>query len=128
MRSLLITFMTIACCNAPLAVGAPHIGAGNSRTLAVSAAQRNPSFPDVPAAREAGVPGYDFAGWGGLYAPARTVVMKLIAEIGAALALPDMRKRFSDIGLVTRHGAPEEFGNFPHAQMKRWRWVLAKKA
>lgn len=115
----------------PLAAGASHIRAGTLRALAVSTPQRNPSFPDVPTASEAGVPGYDFASWGGLYAPARTpraVVMKLNAEVGAALAMPDVRKRFSDIGLVTKHSTPEEFGNFLQAEMKRWRVVLAKKS
>lgn len=114
----------------PLAAGASHIRAGTLRALAVSTPQRNPSFPEVPTASEAGVPGYDFASWGGLYAPARTpraVVMKLNAEVGAALAQPDVRKRFSDIGLVTQHSSPEEFGNFLQAEMKRWRVVLAKK-
>lgn len=114
----------------PLAAGAAHIRAGTLRALAVSTPQRNPSFPDVPTASEAGVPGYDFASWGGLYAPARTpraVVMKLNAEVGAALTLPDVRKRFADIGLVTKHSTPEEFGNFLQSEMKRWRVVLAKK-
>ena len=70
----------------PLAAGAPHIRAGLLRALAVTTPQRNPSFPDVPTAAEAGVPGYDFASWGGVFAPAgtpRAVVQKLNAEIVA---------------------------------------------
>ena len=114
----------------PLAAASPHIRAGLLRALAVSTPQRNPSFPDVPAAAEAGLPGYDFASWGGMFAPAgtpRTVVQKLNAEIGTALAMPDIRKRFGDMGLVTKHSTPEEFGQFLQSEIARWRALLAKK-
>jgi tripartite-type tricarboxylate transporter receptor subunit TctC len=114
----------------PLAAASPHIRAGLLRALAVSTPQRNPSFPEVPAAAEAGLPGYDFASWGGVFAPAgtpRTVVLKLNAEIGAALALPDIRKRFGDMGLVTKHSTPEAFGQFLISEIARWRALLAKK-
>lgn len=112
----------------PLAASAPHIRAGLLRALAVSTPQRNPSFPDVPAAAEV-LPGYDFASWGGVFAPAgtpRAVVQKLNAEIGAALALPDIRKRFADIGLVAKHSTPEEFGKFLQSEIARWRALLKK--
>ena len=115
----------------PLAAASPHIRAGLLRALAVSTPQRNPSFPDVPAAAEAGVPGYDFASWGGMFAPAgtpRAVVQRLNAEFGAALALPDIRKRFGDMGLVTKHSTPEEFGKFLQSEIARWRALLAKKS
>ena len=114
----------------PLAAASPHIRAGLLRALAVSTPQRNPSFPDVPAAAEAGLPGYDFASWGGMFAPAgtpRTVVQKLNAEIGAALAAPDLSKRFNDMGLVVKHSTPEEFGKFLPSEIARWRELLAKK-
>ena len=84
----------------PLAAASPHIKSGLLRALAVSTPQRNPSFPDVPAAAEI-LPGYDFASWGGVFAPAgtpRAVVMKLNAEIGAALEIPDIAKRFDGHG------------------------------
>ena len=112
----------------PLAASAPHIRAGLLRALAVSTPQRNPSFPDVPAAAEA-LPGYDFASWGGVFAPAgtpRAVVLKLNAEIGAALAMPDIRKRFGDMGLVAKHSTPEEFGKFLQSEIARWRALLKK--
>jgi tripartite-type tricarboxylate transporter receptor subunit TctC len=92
----------------PLAAAAPHIKSGNLRALAVSTLQRNPSFPSVPTAIEAGVPGYDFASWGGLFAPAgtpREVVMRLNAEVAKA-------------------SSPEEFGKFLQSEMTRWKALL----
>jgi tripartite-type tricarboxylate transporter receptor subunit TctC len=111
----------------PLAASAPHIKSGNLRALAVSTPQRNPSFPGVPTAVEAGVPGYDFASWGGLFAPAgtpREVVMRLNAEVAKALGSDDLRKRFEDMGLVAKASSPEEFGKFLQAEMIRWKALL----
>ena len=113
----------------PLAAAAPHIRSGLLRGLAVSTPQRNPSFPEIPAAAEI-MPGYEFSSWGGVFAPARTpraIVLKLNAEIGAALASPDLRKRFTDMGLVAKPSTPEEFGNFLQAEIARWRALLGKK-
>ncbi len=114
----------------PLAASAPHIKSGSLRALAVSTPQRNASFPSIPTAMEAGVPGYDFASWGGIFAPAgtpRDIVLRLNGEIGKALASPDLRKRFEDMGLVARASSPEEFGSFLFAEMNRWKAVLGSK-
>src|SRR3954468_11563952 len=104
----------------PLAASAPHIKSGNLRALAVSTPQRNAAFPNVPTANESGVPGYDFASWGGLFAPAgtpREVVMRLNAEVAKALASDDLKKRFDDMGLVAKSSSPEDFGRFLQAEM-----------
>jgi tripartite-type tricarboxylate transporter receptor subunit TctC len=114
----------------PLAAGAPHIRGGLLRGLAVTTPQRNPSFPDLPTAAEAGVPGYDFASWGGVFAPAgtpRAVVQKLNVEIGKALANAELAKRFADMGLEAKHSTPEAFASFLQAEIKRWGGLMAKK-
>ena len=112
----------------PLAAAAPHIRSGLLRGLAVSTPQRNPSFPDIPAAAEI-LPGYEFSSWGGVFAPARTpraIVLKLNSEIGKALESTDIRKRFIDMGLVAKHSTPEEFGKFLEAEIAKWRALLKK--
>ena len=114
----------------PLAASAPHIKSGSLRALAVSTPQRNANFPNVPTAIEAGVPGYDFASWGGVFAPAATpreIVLRLNGEIGKALGSPDLRKRFDDMGLVAKPSSPEEFGSFLASEMNRWKAVLGDK-
>ena len=113
----------------PLAASAPHIRSGSLRALAVTTPQRNPSFPDLPTAMEAGVPGYDFSSWGGLFAPAgtpRAVIMKLNQEVGTALAGEALRKRFEDMGLVAKASTPEEFGRFLNSEMARWKGLVKK--
>ncbi len=114
----------------PLAAAAPHIRAGLLRALAVTTPQRNPAFQELPTAAEAGVPGYDFASWGGVFAPAgtpRAVVQKLNADIVTALAAPDIRKRFGDMGLEAKSSTPDAFGKFLQSEITRWSALLAKK-
>jgi tripartite-type tricarboxylate transporter receptor subunit TctC len=113
----------------PLAASAPHIKSGTLRALAVTTPQRNPAFPNVPTAIEAGVPGYDFASWGGLFAPARTpreVVMRLNVEVAKALQSEDLRRRFEEMGLIAKPSAPEEFGQFLQSEMNRWKGLVKK--
>lgn len=114
----------------PLAASAPHIKSGALRALAVTTPQRNPSFPNVPTAMESGAPAYDFASWGGMFAPAgtpREIVLKLNGELAKALNGADIKKRFDDMGLVAKPSSPEEFGAFLQAEMNRWKGILAKK-
>jgi tripartite-type tricarboxylate transporter receptor subunit TctC len=111
----------------PLAAAGPHIKSGNLRALAVSTPQRNASFPNVPTAVEAGVPGYDFVSWGGLFAPAgtpRALITRLNGEIRKALESDDLRRRFDDMGLVAKASSPEEFGTFLQSEMVRWKALL----
>ncbi len=111
----------------PLAASAPHIKAGNLRALAVSTPARNPQFPNVPTATEGAVPGYDFASWGGVFAPAKLppdVMQKLNAEIAKVITSPEISKRFEDMGLVAKASTPDEFSKFLQAEMVRWDKVL----
>ena len=111
----------------PLAGCTPHIRAGLLRALAVTTPQRNAAFPDLPTAAEAGLPGYYFASWSGIFAPAgtpRAVVQKLNSEIVTALNAPDIRKRFGDMGLEAKHSSPEAFGKFLQAEISRYGALL----
>src|SRR6202012_2245367 len=72
-----------------LASGLGQIKGGNGRRLPVTSKERSPLLPDVPTVEEAGVPGYVYYTWFGLWAPKGTpqpVVEKLYAEIKKAQA------------------------------------------
>jgi tripartite-type tricarboxylate transporter receptor subunit TctC len=79
----------------------PQVRAGNVRALAVTAKSRLPSAPDVPTVDEAGLPGFYFLNWHGLWVPHGTpaeVLEKLNAATRKALANPATVKRLADIG------------------------------
>jgi tripartite-type tricarboxylate transporter receptor subunit TctC len=81
-----------------LAAGLGQIKGGNVRALAVTSKQRSPLLPDVPTVEEAGVPGYTYYTWFGLWAPKKTprpIIDKLHAEIKKALADPTVKQRIA---------------------------------
>ena len=78
----------------------PQVKAGKLRAIASSGAKRSEAFPDVPAIGEF-YPGYDATIWLGLFAPAGTpepVMDRLRAEVGKALASPEVRQKLNTAG------------------------------
>ena len=82
-------------------VGSPaavvtQLDAKRLRLLAVSSDTRIAQFPNTPTVAEAGVPGYEFRGWVGVFAPAGTpkaIIDWVNAEIKNAQTSPDMKSR-----------------------------------
>lgn len=78
----------------PIQLALVDIRAGNLRALGVTTKNRSPLLPDVPTIAEAGVAGFDYPIWYGVWVPAGTpagVVNKLAKDIARALATPDLR-------------------------------------
>jgi tripartite-type tricarboxylate transporter receptor subunit TctC len=101
----------------PLAISAPAgalplIKAGRLHAVCVVGANRLPSLPDVPTAREAGVPvAYNY--WMGVFAPAKTpprVLARLTAALKVALANPETNSRLAELGIFPQlSSTPETF-------------------
>ncbi|HZN23972.1 MAG TPA: tripartite tricarboxylate transporter substrate binding protein [Burkholderiales bacterium] len=105
----------------------PTVRAGRLRALGVTSAQRSPLVPDIPAIAET-VPGYEFIGWYSVCAPAKApsgIVNKLNAELLKIVGSPEMRERFSDIGIDVTTSTPKELATYIAAQMKKMREAIA---
>jgi tripartite-type tricarboxylate transporter receptor subunit TctC len=106
----------------------PLIREGRVRALGVSSAIRLPSAPEIPPIAEAGVPGFDAAGWGMIIAPAGTpkpIVARLHAELKAIVALPDIQQQIIKLGMVPADSAaPDKLQDFINAEMTRWGKVV----
>ena len=90
----------------------PQIQAKQVRPLGVTSAQRVKLFPDVPTLAEAGIPGYEFTAWIGVFAPAglpQPIVARLSAEIKTALDNPDVARILSSQTLDPWFMTPAEF-------------------
>lgn len=101
----------------------PHLKAGRLRALGVSTAKRSRAEPDLPTLAEAGVKGYEVAGWYGVVAPAKMpkpIVAKLNAEIVQALKLPEMAEKLAADGSEPVGSTPEQFGNHIKAEVAKW--------
>jgi tripartite-type tricarboxylate transporter receptor subunit TctC len=106
-----------------------QVKGGGLRALAVTTPSRFPGLPGVPTVAESGVPGYDVASWNGIAAPAKTprpVVQLLNKEINAVLALPDVKQRFDELGVVPQGGTPEALGALLTKEIAKWQDVVAK--
>jgi len=100
-----------------------QVKAGKLRALAVSSKQRLPIVKELPSVAEAGVPGFDVSVWFGVLAPAntpRSVIHRLNTEINAILQLSQIRQDFTNQGVETAGGTPEEFALFLAAQRTKW--------
>jgi tripartite-type tricarboxylate transporter receptor subunit TctC len=106
-----------------------QINAKALRPLAITGAQRSRMLPEVPTAKEAGVPGFAVASWNGLAVPAHTpkdVVARLSKEITAALNDPDVKKRLEALNLDPQPGTPEQAAALLNNDIKRWGDVIAR--
>jgi tripartite-type tricarboxylate transporter receptor subunit TctC len=100
-----------------------HIKAGTLRALAVTTAQRAPSFPDVPTVAESGIPGYETYTWNALFAPAKTpdeVVLRLNASAKKALADPAVAERMKEFSATIVGSTPEELATHVKAELAKW--------
>ena len=90
----------------------PQVREGTLRALATTGERRAAILPEVPTVAEAGLPGYAFASWHGVFAPARTpeaVIAQVNAEVNRALEDPAIRDRLLGLGIEPRPGTPAEF-------------------
>ena len=77
------------------------VRAGRLRALAVSGKKRSVIAPEIPTMAEAGLEGYEFEGWTGIFGPPgmpREIVERINAEIAKALAVAEVRERLISTG------------------------------
>jgi tripartite-type tricarboxylate transporter receptor subunit TctC len=101
----------------------PLIKSGEIKAIAVSSGTRFKGLPDVPTIGESGVKGYNVTAWNGVAAPAKTprpIIERLNKEINAALALPDVRAKFQEVGIDPRGGTPEELRDILSTEIDKW--------
>jgi tripartite-type tricarboxylate transporter receptor subunit TctC len=105
-----------------------YVRSGKLVALGVTTAQRATALPQVPTIQEAGVPGYEVAGWYGVIGPAgmqQPLVARLNREINAILNAPDTRDQLLGQGAEPRTGTPEEFAATMASDVKKWQKVVA---
>ncbi len=105
----------------------PFIKDGRARALVVTGDVRSPALPDVPTARESGMPDFVIYGWQGVLAPTGTpqaVIDRLSQEIAKALASPDLKARLSGQGTEPAYLPPAEFRTYIAGEEKRWAEVI----
>jgi tripartite-type tricarboxylate transporter receptor subunit TctC len=101
----------------------PLISSDRIKALGVAADKRTPPLPSVPTLTEAGLSGVDASVWFGAVVRAGTpepVVARLNEAMNAAIASPDVSRKFGDLGLQMLRMTPAQFGAFMRAETDRW--------
>jgi tripartite-type tricarboxylate transporter receptor subunit TctC len=109
----------------------PHVAAGKLRALAFTGTTRMPQLPALPTLAEAGVTGYEAAGFLGIMVRTGTpadVIAVLNRAINAALKSPEMEKHIAANGLVVGGGSPADFTAFLARDRAIWSKVIAAGA
>jgi tripartite-type tricarboxylate transporter receptor subunit TctC len=97
---------------APIATALNMVRDGRVVGLGVSSLGRDALLPDMPSLAEAGLPGFRADLWSGMLTPAQTpkpIVAKLNNEIRRILSEPDVKQRWTPIGLEPNPTAPAAF-------------------
>jgi len=97
------------------------------KVLAVSGERRVPRFPDIPTAKEAGLPDYVYNSWFGVMAPAGTpdaIRNKVAADIAAVLNMPEVAKAIDNQGLVVATQSPAGFDRLIASEAERYGNIL----
>ncbi len=96
---------------------------GRLKGLGLSSATRAAGAPDVPTFIESGLPGFVVDSWVGILAPANTpraIVERLQAEIAAVLQMPEVKERYSVLGIDPVGNKPDEYAAQIRADLARW--------
>jgi len=100
-----------------------HVASGKLKALAVTTAQRTSAMPELPTLMEAGVKGYDFGTWWGLITPKGTpgpVIEQLAQAMIKVVAYPDLKERFTGLGLDAASSGPDEFTAFVASEIQKY--------
>ena len=110
-----------------LATAVAHAKAGRLRMLAVTSAKRSQAVPDVPTAREAGVPQYVYETWFGLFAPAgtpRAIVTRLNERTAKVLGMTEIREQLFSQGVDAGSSTPAELARTLRDDTAMWAKII----
>ena len=101
----------------------PQVKGGKLKALGVTSAQPTSLAEGVPTMSEAGVPGYEISVWYGVTVPTGTpnsVIATLEKALLAVLDIPEIKTRFTEMGLDTAPMTAAQFGDFLAQEREKW--------
>jgi tripartite-type tricarboxylate transporter receptor subunit TctC len=118
---------------ANLVTSLPQVREGNIKAFAVAAKARSVAAPEIPTVDEAGLPGFYFSAWLGMWARKGTpqnAIAKLNSATVTALADSTARKQLADLGFESfprDQQTPEALAAYQKAEIEKW-WPIIKGA
>jgi tripartite-type tricarboxylate transporter receptor subunit TctC len=105
----------------------PHLKSGRLRAIGITSLKRSALLPEVPTLSDAGVPGYEYETWYGVFAPAGTpaaVVSTLNKAINQSLASPEMQASMTRQGIDPVSGTSQQFAALVRREVSKWTRVI----
>ncbi len=105
----------------------PHVRGGKIKALAMFSGKRVAGALEVPTMAEAGGPPLESSTWVMFLAPAgtpRPIIDRLSQEAHKAVNDPEIKTRFSDIGIEPVGGTPEQTSKFLADEIAKWAKVI----
>jgi len=107
-----------------------QIKGGALKAIALTDPQRFPGLPDVPTFAESGLMGFEvFTAWNGIAAPAHTpkaVIDRMAKEIAEVVALPEVKAKFLEFGMVAVSTTPAQSKNNLAKDISAWRILMER--
>lgn len=104
-----------------------YVKSGKVRAIATSGARRSPALPELPTIAEAGVAGYEYTPWYGVFGPAtmpKELVARLNQAINKTLANAEMADKLAQQGLEVSATTSGEFAQIVRADVARWGKII----
>ena len=107
--------------------GKQHWESGKVRALAVSTPARFSLMPELPTIAEAGVSGYEYTPWYGVFAPAglpKPIAARLVQAFNKALSDAGLHDKLSQQGLEVQPMTSEQFAGLVRDDVARWEKII----
>jgi tripartite-type tricarboxylate transporter receptor subunit TctC len=105
-----------------------HVQTGKLKALAITGDTRAPQLPDVPTAKEAGLPGLEVMSFTTLVASSDVpdaLVEKINKDLQKVYANPDFRKGLEKLGMTPVGNSPAEAKAYIEKEKARWDNVIS---
>ncbi len=99
------------------------------RVLVVTGSRRSSVVPEIPTARESGLPALVAASWNALAVPAKTppaVIARLNKEIVAAVNAPEVKKKLHELHVEAQSSSPAQAAELLAGEIRRWGEVITR--
>ncbi len=107
--------------------GMQYVKSGKLRVVGVTTLTRQARLPDVPTLTESGAPGYEYVGWTGFLAPAKTppaIIDKLNSDMVKTARAEDVMKKLGDGDIEFFGSTPDYLRKHIAAEITRWSKVV----
>ena len=111
----------------PIAAVISYVQTGKVRAVAISTGKRSNQLPNVPTMAESGLPGFSYALWFGLWAPAGTptpIVNKIAKDFTRALEDKPTVDKLTTLGNELNIMTPAQFSKYVREQIQEFAKIV----